>query len=164
VVREVLVIAERRQADIEAQRERAFVVGATLRVVANRRRRFRRRPEEVSDSVGESSQAGVDPERSVGRGEAAVAHSRLLALLQQSLDAMTEPQRVTFVLFELEEWMAKEVARELGVSEGTVVSRVRRAREVFWAFQAQQPYLHGGFGTSAGDACSSCTGGRRRPS
>jgi RNA polymerase sigma-70 factor, ECF subfamily len=135
VVQEVLVVVVRRQDDIEAERERAFVVGATVRVVANLRRRFRRHPEDASDDVGERLQVGVDPELGTGHGEAAVERSRLLAILHVSLDAMTEPQRVAFVLFELEEWTAKEVARELGVSEGTVVSRVRRAREVFWAFR-----------------------------
>jgi RNA polymerase sigma-70 factor (ECF subfamily) len=37
--------------------------------------------------------------------------------------------REAFVLFELEELSAPEVARLLGVSVGTVASRVRLARE-----------------------------------
>jgi RNA polymerase sigma-70 factor (ECF subfamily) len=135
VVQEVLVVVVRRHADIEVEKERPFVVGATVRVVANWRRRARRRPEDASDDVGERLQAGVEPAPCAGHGEAAVERSRLLGILRQALDAMTEPQRVAFVVFELEEWTAKEVARELGVSEGTVVSRVRRAREVFWAFR-----------------------------
>lgn len=135
VVQEVLVVVVRRHADIEVEKERAFVVGATVRVVSNWRRRLRRHPEDASDDVGERLPAGVPPEPSTERGEAAVERSRLLAILRQSLDAMTEPQRVAFVLFELEEWTAKEVAHQLGVSEATVVSRVRRAREVFWAFR-----------------------------
>lgn len=135
VVQEVLVVVVRRHADVEVEKERAFVVSATVKVVANWRRRARRHPEDASDDVGERLQTGVEPEPCAGHGEAAVEHSRLLGILRQALDAMTEPQRVAFVLFELEEWTAKEVARELRVSEATVVSRVRRAREVFWAFR-----------------------------
>lgn len=43
---------------------------------------------------------------------------------------MTEAQRVTFVLFELEELRASEIATELGVAEAAVVSRLHRARGV----------------------------------
>ena len=43
---------------------------------------------------------------------------------------MTEPQRVTFVLFELEELRASEIAVELGIEEAAVVSRLHRARSV----------------------------------
>jgi DNA-directed RNA polymerase specialized sigma24 family protein len=43
---------------------------------------------------------------------------------------MTESQRVTFVLFELEELRAGEIAAELGIAEAAVVSRLQRARSV----------------------------------
>jgi RNA polymerase sigma-70 factor (ECF subfamily) len=137
IVQEVLVVVVRRHADIEVAKERAFVVGATVRVVANWRRRARRHPEEPSEDVGEWLASGTDLSQSVGVGERRIERSRQIALLSRALAAMTEAQRVAFVLFELEEWTAQEVAKELGVSEVTVVSRVRRAREVFWRFREQ---------------------------
>jgi RNA polymerase sigma-70 factor (ECF subfamily) len=36
-----------------------------------------------------------------------------------------------FVLFELEQMTKTEIAEVVGIPEGTVVSRLRRAREVF---------------------------------
>jgi RNA polymerase sigma-70 factor (ECF subfamily) len=44
---------------------------------------------------------------------------------------MPEPQRVVFVLFELEEMSGEDIAALLNVSIGTVRSRLRLARERF---------------------------------
>jgi DNA-directed RNA polymerase specialized sigma24 family protein len=63
-------------------------------------------------------------------GERHVEQLEALALLRIGLDAMTDAQRVTFVLFELEELRASEIAAELGVAEAAVVSRLQRARAV----------------------------------
>jgi DNA-directed RNA polymerase specialized sigma24 family protein len=41
---------------------------------------------------------------------------------------------VAFILYELEELSAKEIAEQLAVPEAAVVSRVRRAREEFQRF------------------------------
>lgn len=135
VLQEVLVVVIRREADIVVLKERAFVVGATVRVVANWRRRARRHPEDATETVDEIAAHDVGGPPTARGGEDGVERSRRLALLQSALAAMTEPQRVAFILFELEEWTAREIAAELGASEATVVSRVRRAREVFWRFR-----------------------------
>jgi RNA polymerase sigma-70 factor (ECF subfamily) len=47
------------------------------------------------------------------------------------LDKLPEAQRIVFALFELEEMSGDEIAELLGVSVGTVRSRLRIAREVF---------------------------------
>ena len=47
---------------------------------------------------------------------------------------MTPGQRVVFTLFELEELTAREIAEQLELPEAAVVSRLRRAREVFQSF------------------------------
>jgi DNA-directed RNA polymerase specialized sigma24 family protein len=44
---------------------------------------------------------------------------------------MTEAQREAFTLFDLEQLTAPEIAEQLGVPEAAIVSRVRRARDVF---------------------------------
>src|SRR5262245_16102055 len=51
VVQEVFVVVVRRLADIDENRERAFVLATTTRVAANWRRKRRRRPEELTESM-----------------------------------------------------------------------------------------------------------------
>lgn len=133
VVQDVMLVVVRRLGDIEPAKERAFLISTTVRVAANRRRRRRRRPEDPSDTLDRVESLGCltgAPARAPGEG--AVETSRRLALLHVALDAMTEQQRAAFILFELEELTAREIAEQLSVTEGTVVSRVRRAREVLW--------------------------------
>jgi RNA polymerase sigma-70 factor (ECF subfamily) len=47
------------------------------------------------------------------------------------LNKLPEAQRLVFVLFELEDLSGSEIAELLGISLGTVRSRLRLAREVF---------------------------------
>jgi RNA polymerase sigma-70 factor (ECF subfamily) len=47
------------------------------------------------------------------------------------LNKLPEPQRLVFVLFELEEMSGQDIAQLLGISVGTVRSRLRLAREAF---------------------------------
>lgn len=127
LVQEVVVVLARRMDDIEAGKERAFALGTVTRVALEFRRRERRRREELmAEPVGEHALAPV----SAACGERRVEHAEALELLRAGLDAMTEAQRVTFVLFELEELRASEIAAELGVEEAAVVSRLHRARRV----------------------------------
>lgn len=131
-VQDVLVVVLRRLDDIQPDKERAFVVAVAAGIAANRRRRERRHPEDASEALEEMGAAGeLDAlGHAPPNGEQSVERSRRLAMLQTGLDAMTEAQRAVFVLFELEQLTAREIAQQLGVSTFTVVSRVRRAREV----------------------------------
>lgn len=132
VAQEVLVVVLRRLEDIEVDRERAFVIAATVRVTANWRRSRRRRPEDSSDSMEKAADgAGVFGGREDTAQEQSVERTRKLMLLETALREMTEAQRAAFTMFELEQLTAREIAIELGVPEAAVVSRVRRAREVF---------------------------------
>lgn len=130
VVQDVMLVVVRRWGDIEAGKERGFLVSTTARVASNRRRQRQRRPEEPSDAL--DSLGHSLPSAGQAQGEGAVDTSRQLALLDVALEAMTDAQRAAFVLFELEELTAREIAAQLEVSETTIVSRVRRAREVIW--------------------------------
>jgi RNA polymerase sigma-70 factor (ECF subfamily) len=130
ILQDVLLVVVRRLDDIEATRERAFVVATTTRVVANWRRTRRRRPEELTESMD-----AVDIELVIGRvgqsPEQSLERARKLALLRQALGEMPEPQREAFTLFELEQLTAREIAEQLGVAESAVFSRVRRAWQIF---------------------------------
>lgn len=56
---------------------------------------------------------------------------RKVTIAESILNKLPEPQRVVFVLFELEELSGSEIAELLGISLGTVRSRLRLARELF---------------------------------
>lgn len=130
LVQEVLVVLARRLADIEVNKERAFALGVTARLALGFRRRALRRREALVEDLDDVEPASyLAPSRGVG-GEQRVERAEALALLQAGLGAMTEAQRVTFVLFELEELRASEIAAELGLAEAAVVSRLHRARNV----------------------------------
>jgi RNA polymerase sigma-70 factor (ECF subfamily) len=52
-------------------------------------------------------------------------------VLAEILDGMPLELRTVFILFELEQMTKTEISNVVGIPEGTVVSRLRRAREVF---------------------------------
>ena len=133
VVQEVMLVVVRRLADIEVDRERAFVLGATARLAANWRRGRRRRPVELTESIDNVSGVyEVPPGRAVFRGpEQALERAEKLALLAEALDQMPPALRVAFTLFELEQLTARETAEQLGVPQSAVFSRVRRAWVIF---------------------------------
>jgi RNA polymerase sigma-70 factor (ECF subfamily) len=137
VVQEVLIVCVRRLSDIEPERERAFLLAITSRVVSIWRRSRRRRPDEPFEAVEELPEQGLDA-RSKPRGPAeALEHKRELELVQATLEEMNEQQRVAFTLFELEELTAREIAEQLGLSEQVVFARVQRARAVFQRYVAR---------------------------
>jgi RNA polymerase sigma-70 factor (ECF subfamily) len=131
LVQEVLVVLARRLDDIEIGKERAFALATAARVASEFRRRERwRREDLVAELDAEGEQVHALASATAAGGERRVEHAEALELLRAGLDAMTEGQRVTFVLFELEELRASEIAAELGLAEAAVVSRLHRARSV----------------------------------
>jgi RNA polymerase sigma-70 factor (ECF subfamily) len=133
VAQEVMLVVVRRLKAIDASKERAFIAATTVRVTANWRRQRRRRPEEPSDQL-ELLHAlnGLQlPRTTQAQGEHSVERARKLELLSAALESMTEQQRETFILFELEQLTAREIAEQLELPEAAVVSRVRRARAAF---------------------------------
>lgn len=136
VAQEVMLVVVRRLGAIEPSKERAFVAATTVRVTANWRRQRRRRPEEPSDQLEllHSLQGSAPPGAARAQGEQGVERARKLELLQAALESMTEQQRETFILFELEQLTAREIAEQLQQSETAIVSRVRRARAAFASF------------------------------
>lgn len=131
VIQEVFLVVARKLCAIDTSAERAFVAAVTVRVAANWRRAERRRAEAPMgwlENLASVEAPGYGPaERRQG-----------LALLQQSLDHMTEAQRQVFILAELEEMTALEIASTLNLEEAAVVSRLRRSREVFRRFCENQ--------------------------
>lgn len=126
VAQDVFVVVYRRLAEFEGRSTlKTWLFGITLRVVSDWRRTKRRKgglselpPEDVLASPAGGPSA--DLERLEG--------ARLCAALLEQLD---DEKREVFVMIELEEMSAPEVAQVLGIPLNTVYSRLRVAREDF---------------------------------
>jgi RNA polymerase sigma-70 factor (ECF subfamily) len=124
---EVFLVAARRLDDIREGAEKSFLFG-TARRFASDARKGQRRSHTDSDAgeLLEQPDPLPDPEQ-------ALQGRRAAALLDAVLDTMDDDLRAAFVLFELEGFSKSEVAEMLGIPEGTAASRLRRAREAFFA-------------------------------
>jgi RNA polymerase sigma-70 factor, ECF subfamily len=103
-----------------------WLFGICQRVASDYRRSALIRREVSTDSSELDSVATWPddlPEKSDARGRARAAEA--------ILNKLPEPQRVVFALFELEEMSGQDIATLLGVSVGTVRSRLRLARDTF---------------------------------
>lgn len=123
---QVFVVASRRLDEITVGGERGYLMGIALRVASDARRTIARRREVSIDIELSGSSSAAAGSR---QPDEALEQKRALATLAALLDEMPDPLREAFVLFELEELSAPEVAQVLDVPVGTVASRVRRARE-----------------------------------
>lgn len=125
-VQDVFVVVHRRLADFEARSTlKTWLFGIALRVAKDHRRaeRRRRRPAEpLRESMVESDERG--PMEHAARAEAVRA-------LHTILDGMDDERRAVFVMMELEQMSAKEVAHTVGVNVNTIYSRLRLARQSF---------------------------------
>ena len=103
-----------------------WLFGICQRVASDYRRSALFRREVTTDSAEMDTYSGTQEDSSHG------AESRQRAQLAAAmLDKLPEPQRLVFVLFELEEMSGQDIAQLLGISVGTVRSRLRLAREAF---------------------------------
>jgi RNA polymerase sigma-70 factor, ECF subfamily len=123
---DVFIVLARRLDEVEQHRERSFLFGTLLRTVATRRRSSGRRREELAADVELEPRAALDP-------EALSELAGVRPLLEALLDALPEPQRAVFILYELEELELAEIAELLDIPSGTVASRLRAARAAFEA-------------------------------
>jgi RNA polymerase sigma-70 factor (ECF subfamily) len=124
-IQQVLLVVVRRLPQLEFGVERQFLSATAVRI-ASRWRRTHRRRRETAEPI-ELELRAVDapnPERMLERTEAQ-------RLLIQILDTMPPKLRDTFVLFEIEELTMREIAETLGISQGTVASRLRLGRQHF---------------------------------
>ncbi len=122
-LQEVIVATSGRLADIPAASERSFLFGTAFRVACEWRRR-RGRSEVSDDALLDRPDPSPEPDDLTERAQARVMLDRVLADLPTDL-------RAVFVLYEIEEMTMAEIAQLLGLSPGTVASRLRRAREDF---------------------------------
>ena len=125
---EVFIVAARKMGVVAAAKERSFLFAVALRVAAEQRRAEKRRPVPIDpdawSTVADSSPAPDE----------LLDERRTRALMDQILESIPFEQRVVFVLFEMEDMTTADIAALMQIPMGTVASRLRRARELF--FQA----------------------------
>jgi RNA polymerase sigma-70 factor (ECF subfamily) len=121
-VQDVFLVAYRRFQDFEARSSpRTWLFAITLRVVSDHRR-SRRRKTRLLDSVKRMITGPVATPFDE------TAHAEQGRALMSALEGLSEDQRAVFVMADLEELSAPEIASVLRVNLNTVYSRLRSAR------------------------------------
>jgi RNA polymerase sigma-70 factor (ECF subfamily) len=123
-VQHVLMVAAMKLDSIEPGRERAFLIQTAIRSAARFRRDKARHGEVFDGEPDERPGEHMTPERLVDERAARRTLDRVLGAMDFDL-------RSVLVLYELEEMTLADIAALLGIPQGTVASRLRRARADF---------------------------------
>ncbi len=125
-VQDVFVVVHRRLEQFEGRSSlKTWLFGIAIRVVKDHRRRARRK-DQPTEPLRESL---VDAHE--GCPHQAAQKAEAVRLLHEILDTMDDDKRAIFVLAELEQMSAPEIAEALDVKLNTVYSRLRAARAMF---------------------------------
>ena len=123
-VQRTFIAVANRLDDVRPDAEKSFLLQTALRMAAHARRTMARR-REVHDSDAQLRiQTPLQPEQMLDQ-------KRARELLDEVLAEMGLELRTVFVLYELEELSMTEIAATLRIPQGTVASRLRRARADF---------------------------------
>jgi len=122
VVQEAFLKLYRGEAWLRMQNEKGFLARTVWRVALDHLPKAGERTSDVAEmqlaAVGE---AGASPEQNV-------VDEDERALLRRLIDGLPEELRQPLVLSSVEEMTSREVAEAMGIPEGTVRTRVMRAR------------------------------------
>jgi RNA polymerase sigma-70 factor (ECF subfamily) len=128
---DVFVIALRRLGDFEGRSSvKTWLFGIALRVAKDHRRAARRKrshglvAEDEGDTAAVADVSAESPLESAERTEAMARFYEILAELD-------EERRAVFILAELEQMSAPEIAEAVGLNVNTVYTRLRAARREF---------------------------------
>jgi RNA polymerase sigma-70 factor (ECF subfamily) len=131
VVQDTFLVLHRRLRDYDgATPIKRWILGITMHVVADHRRRFRRKDgrciPHAADSNGDFLIASTRPPPSQEAEQ-----SEAVQLLQKLLEELDEDKREVLVLAQLEEMTVPEIAEMLGANVNTIYARLRAARREF---------------------------------
>jgi RNA polymerase sigma-70 factor (ECF subfamily) len=121
---QVWLVLARKLPEIIPGQERAFLFGTAMRIASDVRRSVAKRRELSGMEHMDFVDQGPTPLDVIARRQARRLLDQVLAELPQDL-------RAVFVLYELEEQTAAQIAALLDIPPGTVASRLRRARSEF---------------------------------
>ena len=129
VLQQVFLVVHRRLNEVSLTgSEKAWLFGILLHVIRDHKRLLRRKSPhrfwERTDPESLADENMKQPDESFARGEAA-------ALVQRWLEKLSPDKREVFVLAELEQMTANEIADAIGTNPSTVYSRLRAARQDF---------------------------------
>jgi RNA polymerase sigma-70 factor (ECF subfamily) len=123
-VQDVFIVVHRRLPEFAGRSSlKTWVLGIALRV-ARDHQRSRRRKGDHEELDARIPDAAPGPVESLARAEA-------LRELDRILSTLDEDKRAVFVLAEIEELTAPEIAEALEINVNTVYSRLRAARRAF---------------------------------
>jgi RNA polymerase sigma-70 factor (ECF subfamily) len=123
-VQDVFVVVHRRLAEFEGRSSvRTWLFRIARWIVTHERRRARSKPahEPIDEEVGDAAPGPFE----------IAARSEGLRALESVLLRMDEEKRLVFVLMDVEEMKAHEVAELFEINVNTVYSRLRLARDQF---------------------------------
>jgi RNA polymerase sigma-70 factor (ECF subfamily) len=124
---QVFLVVARKLEAVKPGAERSFAYEVASRVAS-----------EVRRSAARRCEVALPAElRALDVPDGLLEERQRLALLDSILAAMPEDLRQVFALYEIEELSLKEIAMVLKMPQGTVASRLRRAREQFAARAAR---------------------------
>ncbi|HET7543867.1 MAG TPA: sigma-70 family RNA polymerase sigma factor [Polyangiaceae bacterium] len=118
---EIMITVHRRLASFDGASLRGWLYGICVRVASDYRRSARVRREILTDTLPDAADS-ADLAESLDR-------QRNTRRLMTALEALDEPKRAAFVLFEIEELTLAEVSEAVGAPLQTVYSRIKAARE-----------------------------------
>ena len=126
-VQEVFLVVHRRLPEFEGRSSlKTWLFGIALRVAQRIARTQARHPATELPETTTLGSTDSTPQDEAARREA-------IALLYSILDELDPDKRAVFVMVELEQLSAPEIAEELGTPLNTVYSRLRAARREFEA-------------------------------
>lgn len=123
-VQDVFLVVHRRLGEFEGRSSlKTWLFGIALRVAKDHRRSRRRRPTEPFRDVEPAGHWPSPSDR--------VEDEEAVRVLYALLDELDDDRRVVFVMVELEQMSAPEIAASLGQNVNTVYARLRSARAEF---------------------------------
>lgn len=129
-VQEVFLVVHRRLAEFEGRSSvKTWLFGILAKVAADHRRSVRRKSPHAR-SPGGAVEADTVPDSSRSPDHH-LTKSEGVRLLHKVLDELDDDKRAVFVLSELEQMTAPEIAEALGQNVNTVYARLRAARADF---------------------------------
>ncbi len=136
VTQEVFIVLHRRRSEFRGESSvRTWLHGITLRTARRHRDKLLRRRSRADE---------IEPSAPPPTPETQVSTRQDLARLDRLLSTVSDDQREVFVMAEIAELPAPEIAELLGVKLNTVYSRLRLARRrLRQSLQASEGSTHG---------------------